>query len=107
MMLCASEVIPECHIIELDDDSIDIEVEVFFPLLCFTSQSFYDPIEIQARESEWEVLPLKSPSSQERHHTEVIFYTVLFSISLLDLWDRVGEKFEISRSRDEWIELTK
>lgn len=35
VVLSTSEVIPEGHIIELQDHSIDVEIEIFFSIFCF------------------------------------------------------------------------
>jgi hypothetical protein len=60
MMFCPSEIIPEGHIIELEDHTINIKIEIFFSLECFflkDSDEFFSSFYVK----KWKITPLKSP----------------------------------------------
>ncbi len=60
MMFCPSEFVPEYHIIEFQDHPIDIEVEIFSPVLRLKIENItksYQSLDLV----EYEVHPFKSP----------------------------------------------
>ena len=70
MVLSTTEVIPERHIIELQDHTIDIEVEVFSSIMSFFLEDFYDSVEIDTMnlEKSIKINSFESPRCYTMHH---------------------------------------
>jgi hypothetical protein len=60
-VLSTTEIIPESHIVELDDVSIDIEVEIIFSFFRFSIEHFYDAIDIESAKYEFCIFTIESP----------------------------------------------